>query len=164
MAQFTTSGCLHMRGITESLKATHLTIVHQKYIQLMKQFLRESHLYSTLPCMPDEFKEDFGDLLSLQFEPHLVGSLQATVHSTQDNRFDPRIVDKWQLTTLGTAAELTLPSSYVRSSFSESVELWWKDLFEEDLDLFIPVQLIICHTVVSEVMHEGQTVYLTVPV
>ena len=51
-----------------------------------------------------------------------------------------------------------------KNHFKKPVELWWKDLFEEDLDLFIPVQLIICHAVVSEVMHEGQTVYLTVPV
>ena len=46
------------------------------------------------------------------------------------------------------------------------VELWSKDLFDDDMDSFIPVQLLIkfCHSVSCEVKHEGQTVVVIVSV
>ena len=226
-------------GIFENYPSSN----HSLEIQLTKRFLGEFHLYSTLPQMhaPAEFEDDFDTLLKGEFEPHLAGSLQATVHSMYNDRPDPRSLDNWQLKPCD--LELNLPSSYLRSCFSECtlaevkamygtlypmtiasmyltssfrkyhsvqyraskytsgqviyvrllgsldprpaiinyfalhaiqdedvhqhllvslswlkthpaknsmkkpVELWWKDLFQEELNDIVPIQLVICHAV-----------------
>jgi len=56
----------------------------------MKRFQREFDLFCGLPHLPDEFKADFGDLINTNFEPHLEGLLQVTVHGKHNDRLDPR--------------------------------------------------------------------------
>ena len=63
----------------------------------MKRFQREFDLFTGPPYLPDEFKDDFGDLIMKHFEPHLEGSLQVTVHSKHNDRHDPRKFNDWQL-------------------------------------------------------------------
>lgn len=48
--------------------------------------------------------------------------------------------------------------------FSKPLELWWKELVDAHLDVFVPIQLLICHSAYCEVKHEEQTVYLMCPI
>lgn len=48
--------------------------------------------------------------------------------------------------------------------FAKPLEVWWKDLVDSNLNVFVPVQLLICHSVYCEITYEEQTVYLLCPV
>ena len=49
------------------------------------------------------------------------------------------------------------------TAFGKPVELWWKDLYEDSLEPFIPLQLLVCQSVNCEVKFEMQSVYAVVP-
>ena len=48
--------------------------------------------------------------------------------------------------------------------YGKLVELRWKDLFDNELDSLVPLQLLVCQSIYCEVMYECQTVYAVVPV
>ena len=57
-----------------------------------------------------------------------------------------------------------LRNNHAKDCFCKPLELWWKDLFEHELDSVIPLQYIVCHSVYREVEHKEQTVFLLTPV
>lgn len=63
----------------------------------MRRFLQEFKLYTTLPNLPDEYRQNFGDFFKAQLEPQLEGLLKSTIHSTitSNDRDDPRKIENW---------------------------------------------------------------------
>ena len=57
-----------------------------------------------------------------------------------------------------------LKEHHDKNYFSKPLELWWKELHESSLNVFIPIQLLICHSAYCDVKHEEQTVLLMCPV
>ena len=57
-----------------------------------------------------------------------------------------------------------LKEHHARYFHIKPFELWWKDLYDVTLFEFVPIQLLLCHSVHTDVKFEGQTVYLTCPV
>jgi hypothetical protein len=51
-----------------------------------------------------------------------------------------------------------------KDHFVKPLEVWWKDLDDPNLNAFVPVQLLICHSVYCEIKYEEQAVYLMCPV
>lgn len=51
-----------------------------------------------------------------------------------------------------------------KSYFGKPLEIWWKDLFEFNLDIFVPIQLLICHSASSSIKFEDETVFLLCPI
>ena len=62
------------------------------------------------------------------------------------------------------AAVSWLKEHPAKNSYEKPLEVWWKDLVDYDHNMFIPVQLLICHAVHSDIKHEEQTVFLMCPV
>ena len=48
--------------------------------------------------------------------------------------------------------------------YEKPLEVWWKDLIDYHQNMFVPIQLLICHAVHSDIKHEEQTVFLMCPV
>ena len=59
------------------------------------------------------------------------------------------------------AAVSWLKDHHAKYHFGKPLEMWWKDLYE-DFDTYIPIQLLICHSVHCDIKFE--TVYLMCPV
>ena len=51
-----------------------------------------------------------------------------------------------------------------KDHFSKPLEIWWKDLIEYNLNVFVPVQLLICHSIHCDIIYEEQNVCLMCPV
>lgn len=51
-----------------------------------------------------------------------------------------------------------------KDHFSKPLEVWWKDLVEYNFSVFVPVQLLLCHSIYSDILYEEQHVYLMCPV
>lgn len=51
-----------------------------------------------------------------------------------------------------------------KDSIGKPMEIWWKDLYDNNQEPFIPLQLLICHSVFGDIVHEEQTVYIMCPV
>ena len=51
-----------------------------------------------------------------------------------------------------------------RDHFVKPVEIWWRDLFDTEIEAFVPLQLVVCHSVCCEAKYEGQMINLIVPV
>lgn len=51
-----------------------------------------------------------------------------------------------------------------RDIYGSPLEIWWKDLVDYDLNIFLPIQLLICHSIFCDIKYEHQTVYLMCPV
>ena len=62
------------------------------------------------------------------------------------------------------AAVSWLKEHPAKNYYEKPLEVWWKDLVDYDHNMFIPVQLLICHAVHSDIKHEEQTVFLVCPV
>ena len=101
-------------GILESFPTNHRSLE----IQLMKRFLREFKLSTSLP-IPDLFKEEVGEFMSHQLQPKLQGSVRTTVHGKTNRRFDPSRINSWSIDSI--RSEVEFPSVYVRSALHEEV-------------------------------------------
>lgn len=51
-----------------------------------------------------------------------------------------------------------------KDTVGKPMEIWWKDLNDDKLEPFIPLQFLICHSIFMNTSHEGQTVYLMCPI
>ena len=51
-----------------------------------------------------------------------------------------------------------------KSTYIRPFEIWWKDLYDSNLEDLVPLQLLLCHAVHCNIEYEGQTVCLTCPV
>lgn len=250
-------------GILENFPSNNRSLE----IQLMQRFIQECSLHSSYSSLPDIYRSDFQDIFQKDLEPALQGSLQVTIHSRSNIRFNPLNVTDWTLSSLPN--EVAFPKGYCRSVLSderlsqlkrvysayyplsqESIflnttcnkfssivyngmrykeqsviystlnsflfdnssndlnprpasikhflvhscqinntvkvhafaivswhkehhsrsmfvkpfDIWWKDLYDLNLEDIIPIQLLICHAVHCDFQYEGQTVYLMCPV
>ena len=104
-------------GILESFPSNHRSLE----IQLMKRFLREFKLSILSSLMPEQFKQDFGELMKNQFEPRLEGSLQVTVHGKYNERADPSKLKDWSINSI--RSEVVFPSFYFRKTLRDTMLL-----------------------------------------
>ena len=100
-------------GILENFPTNH----HSIKTQLMKRFLREFSLASPSSLSTEDF-EEFHELVSTKFEPHLEGSLKVTIHGRYVEQMNLTTIKDWS--TLSINSELRLPTVYKRASLSDT--------------------------------------------
>ena len=110
-------------GVFENFPSSN----RSREIQFMQRFLEEFSLFSNLNNLPNEFKSDFAELLEIQTEPNVRGSLLAnTIHSSYITIVEPSDVSDW---SLASGVNVTFPNSFVRFRLHESLLSDLKDLY-----------------------------------
>lgn len=61
------------------------------------------------------------------------------------------------------AAVSWLKYHHAKNHFGSPLEVWWKDMYEH-FDVYIPIQLLTCHSVHCDIKFVEQTVFLMCPV
>jgi hypothetical protein len=62
------------------------------------------------------------------------------------------------------AAVSWLKEHHAKENFGKPLQVWWKELYDSNLGMFIPVQLLFSHVVHCDIKYEEQTVCLICPV
>ena len=103
-------------GILESYPNNH----HSIEVQLMKRFFREFNQSLSSTCIMElQYKDEFGEFMTTQFEDRLEGSLKHTVHDKYNERFNPFELEDWRNITM--KSELLLPSVYIRGCLDDTM-------------------------------------------
>lgn len=111
-------------------------------------YKEQSVIYSTINCF-------LFDNSSTDLDPRPALIKHFLVHSCQINnvvKMHAFAIVSW------------LKEHHSRSIFVKPFEIWWKDLYDLNLEDVIPIQLLICHAVHCDYQYEAQTVYLLCPV
>ena len=107
---------------------------------------------------------------------HKVGSIvYATAYASQSFNLTPQpvLINKFFIHSFEQNDSVVLhlfamvswlKEHHAKNNYIKPFELWWKDLYNTNINNIILIQLLICHSVHCDVQFEEQTLYLMCPV
>lgn len=113
-------------------------------IFMMKRFLREFTLHSSLYYLPDDFQSDFSELVTCHLQSTQLGSLQMTMNGRFTDLINPGDISDWSVPEIS-STQLSFPKVYIRSLLCNFSQLQLKKVYsllyplrnQDDIDISI---------------------------